>query len=261
MTWVIGAASRIGYAVGLSDVCVTFSNGSTRDCLQKIYPVTRFIAVGFAGSVAIGFAMLDGICAWLGPIPENTAWIPDEAAQLFPPVAKLIWESADESERVAQSHLIMLGAHPTLDGLPGYAICYAHIFRSPDFAPIAIPTGQFASIGSGSDVETYKQELYAYSKSSLALLKGEEMNRKLGTVFLEQIVTDTVKKQPSVGVSPHFHICRVERGVIQVRPNDHKTYFPDNTTSEFLMPSVAHSYREFKEIVKTLALSAEGAIC
>jgi hypothetical protein len=30
---------------------------------------------------------------------------------------------------------------------------------------------------------------------------------------------------------------------------------------EFVMPPVAHSYRESKEIVDTLALSAEGAIC
>jgi hypothetical protein len=261
MTWVIGAASQIGYAVGLSDVCVTFSDGSTRDCLQKIYPVTQFIAVGFAGSVAIGFSMLDGICTWLGPIPEETAWIPDEAAQLFPPVAKLIWESANESERAAQSHLLMLGAHPTSDGLPGYAICYAYIFRSPDFAPIAIPTGQVASIGSGSNVETYKKLLSEFSKNPLALLRGEEMNRKLGTILLEQIITDRVKKEPSAGVSPHFHICRVERGAIHVRPNDHKTYFPDNTTSDFVMPPVARTYQEFKDIVKTLALSAEGAVC
>jgi len=261
MTWVIGAASQIGYAVGLSDVCVTFSDDSTRDCLQKLYPITRFIAVGFAGSVAIGFAMLDEISRWLAPLPDNMAWLPDETAEMFPQVAKAVWDRADESERAGQSHLMMLAAHPTADGLPGRAICFAYIFRSPDFVPLAIPPGHLESIGSGSDVEAYKAELSGYSASPLALMQGEEMNRRLGTLSLEQIISDVVKKKPTLGVSAHFHICRVERGGIEIRPNDYKTYNPDNTIVDFKMPPVARSRREFQDMVATFGLSAAGAIC
>jgi hypothetical protein len=261
MTWVIGAASQIGYAVGSSDVCVTFSDGSTRDCLQKIYPVTRFIAVGFAGSAAIGFAMLDEISRWLAPLPDNMAWIPDETAEMFPQVAKTVWDRADELERAGQSDLMMLAAHPTAEGLPGHAICFAYIFRSPDFVPIAIPRGRLESIGCGSEVEAYNAELSGFSDSRLAFMQGEEMKRRLGTIFLEQIISDVVKKKPTVGVSPHFHICRVERGGIEIRPNDYKTYNPDDRIVDFKMPPVARSRREFQDILATFALPAAGAIC
>lgn len=58
MTWIVGGAPPFGWAVGLSDIRVSFSDGTELDCLRKIYPVGRFITAGFAGSVAIGFAMI-----------------------------------------------------------------------------------------------------------------------------------------------------------------------------------------------------------
>lgn len=81
--------------------------------------------------------MLDEISGWLEPLPDNMAWIPNETAEMLPQVAKAIWDRADESERALQSRLMMLAAHPTSDRLPGHAICFAYIFRSPDFVPIA----------------------------------------------------------------------------------------------------------------------------
>jgi hypothetical protein len=44
-----------GYGFGLSDIRVTLGDGSEVDCLQKIYPVARWVAAGFSGSVKIGF--------------------------------------------------------------------------------------------------------------------------------------------------------------------------------------------------------------
>ena len=58
MTWIVGRSIPFGYSVALSDIRVTL-DGREIDCLQKIYPVGPFIAMGFAGSVPIGFAMID----------------------------------------------------------------------------------------------------------------------------------------------------------------------------------------------------------
>ena len=55
-----------GFAVGISDIRVTTPN-EERDCLQKIYAVGPGVALGFAGSVAIGFAMVDRLRAKLVP--------------------------------------------------------------------------------------------------------------------------------------------------------------------------------------------------
>ena len=59
MTWVIGASPYAGgYGVMLSDIQVTLANGTTLDILQKAYPVGNYIVAGFAGSVRIGFELL-----------------------------------------------------------------------------------------------------------------------------------------------------------------------------------------------------------
>jgi hypothetical protein len=54
-----------GYSIGISDIRVTLADGSERDCLQKIHPVAQSIALGFAGSVAIGFRMVSTMRYWL----------------------------------------------------------------------------------------------------------------------------------------------------------------------------------------------------
>jgi hypothetical protein len=59
MTWIVGTPTIFGYGFGISDVRVTPRNGSEVDCLQKIHPVGRYIAAGFAGDVYIGFAMVE----------------------------------------------------------------------------------------------------------------------------------------------------------------------------------------------------------
>ncbi|WP_260736442.1 hypothetical protein [Tunturiibacter lichenicola] len=57
MTWVVGIPTTFGYAFGISDVRVTLGDKTEIDCLQKIYPIGRYVAAAFAGSVKIGFAM------------------------------------------------------------------------------------------------------------------------------------------------------------------------------------------------------------
>lgn len=53
---------------------VTLSDGSERDCLQKIYKVGNLIAAGFAGSVAIGFGMIDKLTELLACDDPMRAW-------------------------------------------------------------------------------------------------------------------------------------------------------------------------------------------
>jgi ATP-dependent protease HslVU (ClpYQ) peptidase subunit len=61
MTWVVGATSVFGYGALYSDIQVTFADGTTRDLVQKTYPITNFIAAGFAGSVQIGVSLLQSL--------------------------------------------------------------------------------------------------------------------------------------------------------------------------------------------------------
>jgi hypothetical protein len=81
MTWIVGRIIPFGYAVALSDIRVTLRDDSEVDCLQKIYAVGPFIALGFAGSVAIGFSIVNRLRQLLGPTPPDMAWEPDIVAQ------------------------------------------------------------------------------------------------------------------------------------------------------------------------------------
>src|SRR6266511_2331168 len=78
MTWIVGRAVPWGCAAALSDIRVTLADRSEVDCLQKIYPVGRFIALGFAGSVAIGFGMVGRLRQLLGTVKPGEACEPEQ---------------------------------------------------------------------------------------------------------------------------------------------------------------------------------------
>lgn len=99
MTWIVGAAAIGGYAVAISDVRVTFADGREMDCLQKLYPMSRFIAAGFAGSVRIGFAMLDALADLLQDLPEGSAWHPEEVADCFQNLPRQVFQAAPQAEQ------------------------------------------------------------------------------------------------------------------------------------------------------------------
>ncbi len=215
MTWIVGAAAPAGYAVGISDIRVTFSDGSERDCLQKIYPMARFIAAGFAGSVRIGFEMLNGLAFQLRGAPENMAFL-------------------------------LLGTHPTDDvGIPGMARCSVHILRSPEFVPVLARIGEVVSIGSGSGFPPYQEALASLSANPMSLLHGEMMGIGGSSLILSMVIQKTIEKNPVLGISPHAHICLVYRGFVGVNTNDEKIYPQTGEMIEFRMPKVATTWNEF----------------
>lgn len=262
MTWIIGASTVIGYAVGISDIRVTFADGSEKDCLQKLYPMSRFIAAGFAGSVRIGFAMLDALASLLQDLPERAAWHPDEVADCCQDLARQVFQLAPQTEQVRHSHLMLLGAHPTEDvGMPGCARCSVYILRSPDFVPQLAQTGEVVSIGSGSAVASYQKALDGFSSNILSLLRGEEMGARMGFLSLSMVVQKTIEQNPTAGISPHAHICVVRRASIQVVTNDENRYPPSGEVIEIRMPPVAATWAEFVRMSSSSTGSADGAVC
>jgi hypothetical protein len=262
MTWIVGAAAALGYAVGISDIRVTFSDGSEQDCLQKIYPIARFVAAGFAGSVRIGFTILSGLAYLMRDAPPDRAFFPQSVADCLSPLARDIFQSQSPEERALHSHLMLLGAHPTEDvGIPGYSRCSVHILKSPDFMPIATRIGEVVSIGSGSVYPSYRETLAEFSSNPMLLLQMERTGRGASTVWLRLAVHQTVVKNPVPGISPHAHICLVYRGTIDISPNDHDQHDGDGKQLEFRMPKVATTWEEFVQICADNRTNAEGAVC
>jgi hypothetical protein len=86
MTWIVGYSSPLGYAVGISDIRVTFRGNRTKDCLQKIHPISPNICLGFAGSVRIGFSLVERLRYELRNTPPGSAWDQYEVAKWCPGV-------------------------------------------------------------------------------------------------------------------------------------------------------------------------------
>jgi len=102
-----------GYGIGISDVRVTLGDSTEHDCLQKIYPVGRFIAMGFAGSVRIGFAMIETLAALLYHEDQSMSWDPDAVAEWWPDDARQVFSQFDGAERMHHSHLMMISTIST----------------------------------------------------------------------------------------------------------------------------------------------------
>jgi hypothetical protein len=252
MTWVIGRPGPFGYAVGLSDIRVTLSDGTEKDCLQKIYNVGPHIALGFAGSVAIGFEIVNQLAAVLPPPPqEGLSLIPQVVVEGIARGTPELFRAFPEHERKLGSQLILLSAHPTEnDGSAPWAKCYVYRFSAPDFQPVIAGPSEIVSIGSGSNVDVYKKALYNLQKdfNHLTLQQYHRDGAALGMMIS---ISSELKKHTVKGISQHLHICIVGRDGIRIGQND--TRVDEAPEESFRMPPVATSLEELE-----MMLSAEG---
>lgn len=252
MTWVIGRPGPFGYAVGLSDVRVTMSDGTEKDCLQKIYKIGDHILLGFAGSVAIGFEIVGQLAAALPPPPKKgLTLIPQAIAEDLSKGARELFRSFPENERRLGSQLILFSAHPTEnDDAAPWARCYVYRFSFPDFQPHMAGPSEIVSIGSGSAVEPYKNVLRVL-QGDFEHLKLQQYHRYGAAIGMMVSISAELKKLPVKGISQHLHICVVGRDGVLIWRNDSLV---NNAPEEsFIMPPVATSLEELRTL-----LSADG---
>jgi hypothetical protein len=152
MTWVIGASSIFGYGAILSDVRVTFGDGRQRDLVQKAFAVGRYIVAGFAGSVKIGFKMLESLANLLTvppDAPQPGAWEPEWVAEYWKPIAAHTFAAADASEQALGCQILLVGVSHKVDpkvlanprAVKGPRACIVR-FSGPDFDPCSGSEGQ-----------------------------------------------------------------------------------------------------------------------
>jgi hypothetical protein len=260
MTWIVGTAPIFGWSVGLSDIRVTFSDGSELDCLRKIYPVGRFIAAGFAGSVAIGFGMVRRLSQLLHNPNENVAWIPPEVARWWQQDAREVFNSFDECEQRLGSQIMLLAVHPNENvGDAPWARSYVYTFSWPNFDPILASPRDVVSIGSGASVGPYRDLLREISvDDSLLQLEAGHFGGMTDGIMMS--ISRRVQDTPTPGISPHMHVCLVSRGNIQIRQNDRR-WINRPDLQDFIMPNVASSRLELEQFCQTRGVVARGALC
>ena len=274
MTWVIGASSIFGYGAIMSDVRITFSDGTERDILQKAYPLGPYIIGGFAGSVKVGFELLHSLKYGLvpptsaGPPGSTWTWDPVDVAHEWRPIAKSIFENADKGEQACQSHILLVGiSHEDLesDAVKAPSVIQrarAMIIRmmSPDFEPL-VTRNQLSveHIGSGAYVDKYVDLMKSYFDPMSGTLQAETAAFGMWPKMLAGGVRRIVSDDPVSGISPHVHILVCRSGQMFMMTNDTRIVPTGKEPIEFKMPKVAQSYSEFLAMCRAAGTNAACA--
>ena len=263
MTWVIGGITPFGYGVGISDIRVSWNTGYFKDCLQKVYPVGNFIIAGFAGSVDLGFKLIDDLRQFLFLDEPNEAWIPEWVAIKWYRRARRIFNRAPKHIQKLGSSILLVGIHPNKnEGESPWPKGTACLFNSPDFEVSFSKSGEFISIGSGSNVAEYVKMLKASTKNFENAGMQAEVAMKGGFGHNIKInITESLLAHDTQSVSTHLHIFIAERGRLFIGANNHLRSNGSNGYIEFKMPTVATSYNEFLALCKNENINAVSAVC
>jgi hypothetical protein len=273
-----------GYGFGISDIRVTLGDGSEVDCLQKIYPVARWVAGGFSGSVKIGFALIDSLSRWGNAIEEPYAMVPPVLVREWPASARKVFEHFPESEREATANVLLISTDPEEDnGNPNWPRSYVHVFRSPDFEPEEVKVHQMGSIGVGSVYKECRSVIDEFSQSlerrMFHIEAGIGSQGGMGTSIGHDLTTLLMQNQPQ-GISSHLNYCWVYRGQIIIEPNNRimngrwtisplghtQDQFEDRRESldegatAFRMPQVATTWNELTQILRDMGLNCISAV-
>jgi hypothetical protein len=243
MTWVVGRAGPFGYGVAVSDVRVTFPDGSERDCLQKIHKIGPDLAVGFAGSVAIGLEIVRQLTVALGRLTAERALDPSSVAKDLPLGTRQLFAMFPADVRRLGCELLLLGPHPQeSDGAAPWPKCYLYRFQSPKFDPIPARADEIVSIGSGSGVQPYADALKRLA-GDFEMLKLESLWRGGAGLGLMEAISAVINKHPVSGISRHVHLCLVGPGRVLLGNNDRTRQ--ERPQHNFIMPPVARTWDEY----------------
>lgn len=252
MTWVIGGTTLFGYGVAISDIRATFykADGEIshhKDCLQKIYPVGNFFVAGFAGSVRLGFSLIEDMRGFLSPNSPDMSWVPERVAINWRRRGKKIFSMAPSEQQKFGSSILLVGIHPTHNsGNARHPKGVTCVFRSPEFEPKFYKVNEFVSIGTGAEVEQYKKRLHDSTRifDNPAIMM--ETGRRGGWGYtIGDHVKRASRKDREVTVSEHIQTFIVERGKIYLSNNETTTITAKGPV-KFEMPPLAKSYREFE---------------
>lgn len=267
MTWVIGASTPfLGHGIVVSDIRVTFNNGETADMLQKAYPVGNFMVAGFAGSVLIGFRLLDSLTQSLAlphEVAKTQAWDPAWVARKWAPRAKAIFDSSSPQEKALGSQLLLVGISPTENtGAPELSKVYIVRFSAPNFkAGFMNKRTRACNIGSGAGVNRYKQVMKPFLNNLSYALQAETVGFGAWARTIAYSMSNVITDYPNEGISEHLNVFVFQLGRIAETNTDRTIYPPDSTPVEIRMPKVARSYAEFQEMVKKMGIGSAYATC
>lgn len=257
MTWIVGTLTPFGLSIVASDIRVTLADKSEVDCLQKIYPVGGGLLAGFAGSVKIGFSLLQALACESAKLHSDKAWNLDVIANTWwPRVARRVYSLESQTERALRSQMIIAGTHPDKNqGSFPQAVMFT--FSSPDFRPMKVTT--MASIGCGARApDCMKVVETAFGKPDPEFLMLHESGPQLVASAVGVTLQETIRQNPTTGISPFFQVGIVSRGFCHF--SQCECFFEgDGTRKNF--PEVAKDFDSLIPLLKRNRRNIGAAVC
>jgi hypothetical protein len=220
--------------------------------------VGKFMALGFAGSVSIGFGMVERLTELLRNDDPEAAWVPQTVAEWWPTDAAEVFRVAPADEQRLGCELMLLSAHPNENaGDVPWACSYVHCFRAPHFASEQGTNNEVVSIGSGSGVAPYVEALQAAGSdvTHLQMEVGNPGGTAYGLMFA---VRSALERSPVPGISRHLQLCIVRRGEIDIHHYNRHSF--GSSGGDLVMPSLARSLSELAVLLGPTG-STEEARC
>lgn len=256
MTWVVGSPTLFS-CIGLADVQATITLADGRvlyeDCVQKIFPLCADIAVGFSGSIRLGFGLIKDAHKNFGFPYRETERSPYIVVHKWS--RRLRWLYKNLSNELARPvHFLVLGVSPIKTGLP---ITQGWILRSPEFSPERIPFAHARSIGSGNRANECLEILNKVNRQSWnqrfasdGLLRAELATPGGFAAAVGLDIALDAADLSILGVSQHFHLCSVKRGEVSIWPNDHQTFNKGHERDVITMPPTVAGWSDFVKHIK-----------
>jgi hypothetical protein len=266
MTWIVGTGTMFGHAVLASDIRATvkYSTGeeSHIDCLQKVHPLGKFVVGGFAGSVKIGFAIIDQIQAELAVVDEGNVWSLDIIANTWlPRVVRKIFNSFPLSEKILKSQIILASTHPTINWpFPNTSLPVLYKLESPDFEPQKAAQDEVLGIGNGAIVDCMIEVNEICKKPFFheTILGGVQYQ----AMYVANILEGVIKKIPLPGVSNLFQFATVNRKQIEIFNHERSLCTAEGNKPILKFPPVlAKSFEQLKRMVVKSGVNLECATC
>ena len=259
MTWVLGAGMPFGYGALISDVRVSWPGGQYLDCLQKIHLVGNGILMGFAGSVDVGFFMLEAMRRQWGADP----------GELYP-VKFMAWHW-HRWARWAYQHLVnprfhRLGCELAIAGVSnkrcGLGACaHAVTMRAPDFEPTFVPPATWGSVGSGTEHETARH--YADEAAFMNVFAHGEVGSPDGAAtFVAHSVANSLEQAPMADVSPivQVGIVRPTAHEFKMLEREHRGAFTIARERAPEPRELVEGWRSFRATASAAGLDATAAV-
>jgi hypothetical protein len=262
MTWVIGMPGFLTRGVIVSDVRVSLVNSRTGrvvreiDAVQKIHPVADNMVLGFAGSVELGFALVDDLRRFNQWVPDghlaSTAWTAWHWARRV----RFIWGRLPPQARQLGCELLLVGALPSQGP---FVQSSAFVLRSPRFEFEVIQSRTARSIGSGAHVAEYAAELEQFGEEWFNLAQADVMVGPLGPLVpMGLFLAQAIRQREADGVSPHLHLCSVRPMEIQLGTNDMQGF--GDGAFDLAMPQVATSWPEYLALAHDQGFAALATV-